>query len=88
MAVIKVQKIPRRKEEPEDILALFCFYFPQYTFNQARKLPYKRIRQMLKVVRREEARKHIELVKIVAAPHGKKGTAESLLKSYNDIINE
>jgi len=88
MATVKIQKIPHKKEEPEDVLALFCFYFQQYTFSQARKMPYKRIRQMLSVVRREEARKNIELLQIVSAPHGKKGSAKSLLERYNAIINE
>lgn len=88
MAVIKAQKIPRKTENPEDLIALFCFYFPQYTFKKAREVPYKRIRQMLRVVRREEARKNAELLQIVSAPHGKKGSVKSLLERYNAIINE
>lgn len=86
--VIKVQKIPRAKTPPEDLLATFCYYYQQYTFAQARKMPYKRVMHMLKVARKEQARKMINLLQIVSAPHGKKGSVKSLFDKFNAIINE
>lgn len=88
MPEIRVQKIPRPKTEPEDLLATFCLYFPQYTFAQARKMPYNRIRQMLKVANKDYARRMIDLLQIVSAPHAKKGFAKSLFEKFNAIINE
>ena len=86
--VIKVQKLPRKKTSPEDLLATFCYYFPAYTFDRARKMPYKRIVQMLKTARREEARKNIDLLQIVSSPHGKRGSVKSLYDKFNAIIKE
>lgn len=89
MAVIKVQKIPQRKIPPEELLATFCLTYTQYTFFQARRMPYKRIMQMLKVAKREHARKMRDLLEITVAPHTKKGsTAKSLFEKYSAIINE
>lgn len=88
MAVIKVQKIPRKKTPAEDLIATFCYYYQQYTFAQARKMPYKRIMQMLKVARKEHARKMMDLLQIAVAPHGKKGNAKSLYDKFSAIINE
>lgn len=88
MAEIKVQKIPKPKQEPEDLLALFCLHFPQYTFSAARKMPYKRIQQMLRVANKDYARRMIDLLQIVASPHAKSGFAKSLFQKFNDIISE
>lgn len=89
MPTIKVQKIPKKRFDPEDLLALFCYHFPQYTFSQARKLPYKRIRQMLKVVKKEHARQMIDLLQVVSAPHGgKRNSAKKVFDKFNAIINE
>lgn len=82
MRVIKAQKIPKKQNDPEETLALFCFYFPAYAYHEARQLPYKRIVKMLKVVRKEQARQKIDLLNIVTAPHSKKGQAVKKLMSY------
>lgn len=84
MAVIKVKKIPKESGEAEsadDIIARFCFLFPQYTFKQASDLPYKRVRQMLRAAKREQLKERIDLAMIIAAPHAKGG------KGVKNVIN-
>lgn len=89
--VIKVQKIPKPEAElnPDDLLASFCYYFPQYTFDQARKLPYKRIKKMLRVVRKEQAKHMLDLLEVVVAPHTKNGKGiKDVKQRLSAIINE
>lgn len=91
MKIIQAQKIPKKKlssrELADDLIAKFCFNFPQYTFAQAKKLPYKRVVQMLRVARREEARRMFELMQVVAAPKTKKGSGvKKVLEYYQDIM--
>ncbi len=86
---IRAQKIPPRKISVEDVLATFCYKYPQYTFAQAEKLPYKRIVQMLKISRRLDAEKMLELINIVVAPHTKKGQGvKNIVEYYKGIIKE
>lgn len=87
--VIKVQKIPKKTLKADELVAIFCYYFPAYTFQKARLLPYKYLKLMLKMAHKEHARKMLELVQIVAAPHTKRGKMiKSLTDKYNAIINE
>lgn len=89
MKVIKIQKIPQKKVSIQDVLARFCFYYQQYTYEQAKKLPYIRVIRMLKVADRERAILLSELVDIAAAPHTKRGSGVGKLKSkYEKIIKE
>ena len=74
MATIEVQKIPRRKSSPLELLAELCYYYQQYTFAQARKLPAKHVVLLLKTARRKEAANYFNLVQIAAAPHTKNGS--------------
>lgn len=89
MAVIKVQKVTSSIKEPsvEDVLARFCYHYPQYTLRQAKDLPLKRIIQMLKVVRQEQAKEWYNLARAIGAPHAKdKGTLNKLLNEFKEII--
>ena len=87
MAVIKVQKAPKSKVEKDDVIARFCFYFPQYKYSEAKKLPYKRIKSMLDVAQKERAIFMYELTQIVAAPNTKKGSGvKKMLEYYKGII--
>ncbi len=89
MPVIKAQQVPKKTQKAVDVLAKFCYYFPQYTFNQAKKMPYKRVSQMLSVVRKERAKFKSDLVKIVTAPHTKKGKGvTNLIQYFKEIIEE
>ena len=89
--VIKVQKIP--KPEPtgntvEDRIAQFCYYFQQYTYAQARKLPQRRINQMLKVAEREYAKQMLDLLNITVSVHTEKGKGVKELSShYKSILD-
>lgn len=86
---IKVQKAPQQPLNTEDILARFCYYFPRYSYLEAKKLPFKRVRQMLRVVEKEQAKKNFELIQIVASPHTKNGRGvEKLLEYYKGIIED
>lgn len=87
MAVIKVQKIPQKKTDPLDLIAQFCYHFPQYTFNQARKLPFVRIKHMLRMANVEQAKYLLLMVRVVSAPHSKDG-GKSIIQDLNAIINE
>lgn len=89
MAVIKVQKVPGKKKrvgfESEDLIARFCYYYPQYTFSQAKKLPFKRINQMLHVVRQEYGKKMFDLLLISTAPHSKRSSVNNMLKYFKEL---
>lgn len=84
MPRIQVQNLPPKKDtSQDDVIARFCYYFPQYTFQEALALPFRRIRQMLAVVDSEKAREYFILTKIAAAPHTKKG--EGVKKLLNEF---
>jgi len=88
MARIEVQKPYKKPYSTDDILARFCFYFPQYTLEQARKIPQKRIMQMLKVVDREHAMMFANLTRIVASPHTKRGEGvKKLFAEFKDKMS-
>lgn len=90
MAEISVQKIPKKQatsKDYENLIARFCYKFPQYKYSEAKLLPYKRIVRMLAEARREDVRHMIELVNVVSAPHSKNG-AEKVIQSYKEELNE
>ncbi len=88
MKTIKAQRFPRKQVKPKDTLYKFCFYFPQYKYSEARKLPFKHVVGMLKVAQRERAMNMLDLVQIAAAPHTKKGSAvKKLISHYKDLID-
>lgn len=89
MVVVKAQKIPRKEESADDLIARFCYYYPQYTFSKAKKqVPLKRIIQMLNVARKEQALFLYNITEAIAAPHTKKGQGvTSLLNRFKKIID-
>jgi len=82
MAFIRAQKIPEKIESPEVTLARFCFYFQQYTFHQARKLPYKYVVLMLSSAEKERARFLYDLTNAISSPHTKKGAGVKKMLDY------
>jgi hypothetical protein len=90
VAVLKAKKIPKKPLSSVDILARFCYYFPQYSYAQARQLPYKRIVQLLKVVDHEYARKMIDLLSIISSPHTKnpKETINNLRGIFEEVLSQ
>jgi hypothetical protein len=86
MSVIRVQKVPKKTIDPEEKIARFCYYFPQYTFAEAKKLPDVRINRMLKVVDKEKAQDFYLLTQIIAAPHAKSGNGvQKMLNLFKNI---
>ena len=89
MPVIKAQQIPKKAESAEDTLARFCFYFQQYTYSEARQLPFVRVFKMLKVATRERARQMYELTQVVSAPHNDKGNGvQKMLNYFYNLMEE
>lgn len=73
MATIKVQHAPKIQSRQQrqgsndnlkDTIAVFCYYYPQYSFAKAMDLPIKLVRRMLRAVRREQAMNYLELINI------------------------
>jgi hypothetical protein len=86
---ISVAKLPKKKfsqQEAKHLLATLCYYYPQYTFAAARKLPYKRVTLLIRTAQRMEAMKYYNLTQIAAAPHTKNGKGvQSLLDRFKDM---
>ena len=59
-----------------------CYYYPQYTLEEVAKLPARDISLLLKIARKQEARKMYNLVQVVASPHTKKGQGVKKLSDY------
>lgn len=87
--VVTVQKLPEPEIDPnrevEDLLASFCYHFPQYPYHIAKKLSFSRVKRMLKVAQREHAKNMIDLLNIQLAPHSKKGKAQNLLEYFKKV---
>lgn len=88
--VIRMQKVEKAEERQDwrELLATLCFHYPQYTFAQARQLPYHRVQLLLKTANKVEATKFYNLTQIAAAPHSEKGKAvKQLLSNFEEIMN-
>lgn len=89
MAEIKVQKVPKKVESEEDILSRFCCYFPAYKFQEARRLPFRRVLMMMKMYKKHHAEKMLDLLEIAVAPHTKNGSGvRSAAKKFKDMMND
>lgn len=91
--VVKVQQIPQSEKndsfDAETILATFCYYYPQYTFKQAKKLPYKRVKLMLDIALRQRNIFLMNLTRIVAAPHTKDmELVNTLLREFTELLDD
>lgn len=73
MATIKVASVPRKKVNARQLLAELCYYYPQYTFAAARRLPAKDVMLLLHMARKKQAEEYFNLTQISAAPHTKNG---------------
>lgn len=89
MPIFKAQKIPKKTESSESKLMRFCYYFPCYSFAQAKKMPFSRILKMLRVAEIERAINYAYLTRISVAPYTKGGKeATKLLEEFKNIIGE
>lgn len=71
------QKISNR-----ELWATVCYYYPQYTLREAKKLSARDIRLLLKIANQKEAEKMLQLTQIASAPHTKKGQGVKQLTEY------
>ncbi len=88
MKILKVKKIPKEKVNPGDLISRICYYYPQYNYTQARRLPYKRVMQLLKVADQERAKFMIDILRIVIVPNSKdKNDAKNLFNEFKERLN-
>lgn len=72
---VKAKAIPKPSDvykPSEKLLARLCYLYPQYTFNSARKLSFRRVKLLIETAHRIEAERMLNLTQIAAAPHTKK----------------
>lgn len=81
---VKAQPIPTKssKTKNRDLWATVCYHYPQYTLQEASKLPVRDINLLLKIANNIEAQRMHDLVQISAAPHTKKGAGVKKLEEY------
>ena len=89
MPRIRAQKIPTPKISPDDLLYTFCYFYPQYTYKEARELPYFRVVQMVNIARKVKAEEYYHLTSIVSASYTKNGEGvKKLLNLYKEIMDQ
>jgi hypothetical protein len=86
--IINVQPIPKKSIKARELLATLCFYYPQYTLKEARKLPHKDVMLLLNTAYHELAKQNINLTYISSAPHGKKGTVKKIINQFQNIADQ
>ena len=70
-----------------DMLTRVCYFYPQYTIEEADKLPYTTVQALLLQAEKQRATEMYHMTLIAAAPHSKKGKlVKDLLKKYEEII--
>lgn len=81
---VKAQPIPvkNQKTKNRDLWATVCYYYPQYTLQEASKLSVRDINLLLRIATNIEAQKMYDLTQIAAAPHTKKGSGVKKLTDY------
>ena len=87
---IRVKKVVVKapKLNVDELLARLCYYYPQYTFREAKELPYKHVQLLLRVAKKQQAIQLYNLTQIAAAPHTKKGEGvKKLSEHFKGIAN-
>ena len=82
---VKAQSIyqaQNKKVSKREMWARICYFYPQYTLEEASKLPARDINLLLKVARKINAEQKYDYTQIVAAPHTKKGSGVKKLTEY------
>lgn len=74
---VKDKEVSKRR-----IWASICYYYPQYTLQEASKLTRRDINLLLSTAKRLEAARMRNLVQIAAAPHTKKGEGVKRLLDF------
>lgn len=65
-----------------ELWATICYYYPQYTLEEASRLSIRDIKLLLKIAEKLEAQKMLAFTQIAAAPHTKKGQGVKKLTDY------
>lgn len=93
---VKVQSA-QRNEQPApgkltgtlEELTRLCYFYPQYTLQEARRLPYKHVAALLNQAQRQEAIKYYQLTLIANSPGSKNNkAAKDLINNYKKIIEQ
>ncbi len=83
-----IRPVKEREVSNREIWASVCYYYPQYTLEEASHLRNRDINTLLKVAKRLEAIKFQKLTQIAAAPHTEKGKGvKDLINSFQEIID-
>lgn len=89
MAVIKAQKIPSPKaENPLDIIARLCYYYPQYTFKEAKELPFPVVKRLIRVANNEQCLKMIYLSRVMNPAYQNKNAGKKVVEYFQGKILE
>ncbi len=64
------------------MFALLCYYFPQYTLEEAAELSFRDVQLLIHTAQKMEAARMYNLTQIAAAPHTKKMVNVKKLSDY------
>ena len=83
------QKAAKKSFDVDDIVTRLCYFYPQYTLREARKLPYKDVVKLLNQAQKQEALKYYNLTLIANSPNSKKGKfAKDLINNYKKVFED
>lgn len=77
-----IRKEQSQKATNRELWATICYYYPQYTLEEASRLSIRDIKLLLKIAEKLEAQKMLAFTQIAAAPHTKKGQGVKKLTDY------
>lgn len=77
-----IRKEQSYKATNRELWATICYYYPQYTLEEASRLSIRDIKLLLKIAEKLEAQKMLAFIQIAAAPHTKKGQGVKKLTDY------
>lgn len=77
-----IRKEQSHKATNRELWATICYYYPQYTLEEASRLSIRDIKLLLKIAEKLEAQKMLAFTQIAAAPHTKKGQGVKKLTDY------
>lgn len=89
----EVSAQPIHKPVPEgsdsevvDLLTRVCYFYPQYTLEEAERLTNSQVNALILQAEKQRAIEMYNLTLIAAAPHTKKGQlVNKLIKQYREI---
>lgn len=77
-----IRKEQSHQATNRELWATICYYYPQYTLEEASRLSIRDIKLLLKIAEKLEAQKMLAFTQIAAAPHTKKGQGVKKLTDY------